>query len=74
VDRPVNVLLRPGIAPVAELAEAGVARISVGGAFSGVALAAVTRAARELREQGTSGFLDLAGEAREITTEALRRR
>ncbi|MCA1683322.1 MAG: isocitrate lyase/phosphoenolpyruvate mutase family protein [Actinobacteria bacterium] len=48
VDRPVNVLVRPGLATVADLAEAGVARISVGGAFSQVALAAVTRAGREL--------------------------
>jgi 2-methylisocitrate lyase-like PEP mutase family enzyme len=72
VDRPVNVLLLPGMAPVAELAEAGVARISVGGAFSGIAFGAVARAARELLEHGTTGFLDHAGEARELTTRAFR--
>ncbi|MGH8917282.1 MAG: isocitrate lyase/PEP mutase family protein, partial [Actinomycetes bacterium] len=64
VDRPVNVLALPGLAPVAELAQAGVARISVGGAFSQVALAAVTRAGRELLDHGTYGFLDLTAEGR----------
>lgn len=65
VDRPVNVLVRPGLAPVAELARSGVARISVGGAFSQVALAGVIRAGRELLDRGTYGFLDLAAEGRE---------
>ncbi|MGI9063088.1 MAG: isocitrate lyase/PEP mutase family protein [Pseudonocardiaceae bacterium] len=65
VDRPVNVLVRPGLAPVAELAEAGVARISVGGAFNRVAFAALTRAGRELLDQGTYGFMDLAAEGRQ---------
>ncbi|MBJ7594008.1 MAG: isocitrate lyase/phosphoenolpyruvate mutase family protein [Candidatus Dormibacteraeota bacterium] len=62
VDRPVNVLTLPGSPSVAELAEAGVARISVGGAFSHVAFGALTRAARELLDEGTYGFMDLAGE------------
>ena len=61
VDLPVNVLVRPGGATVAELAEAGAARISVGGAFSFVALGAVVEAAQELREGGELGFWDLAG-------------
>jgi 2-methylisocitrate lyase-like PEP mutase family enzyme len=65
VDRPLNVLVRPGLVGVAELAAAGVARISVGGAFSQVALAALTRAGRELLDQGTYGFLDLAAEGRD---------
>jgi 2-methylisocitrate lyase-like PEP mutase family enzyme len=64
VDRPVNVLAFPGVATVAELAEIGIARISVGGAFSYVALAALARAGRELLEDGTYGFLDLAAEGR----------
>ena len=64
VDRPVNVLVWPGLPPVAELAEAGVARISVGGAFSYVALAALTRAARELLDHGSYGFAELVGEGR----------
>jgi 2-methylisocitrate lyase-like PEP mutase family enzyme len=58
VDRPVNVLALPGGPPVSELAEAGVARISVGGAFAYVALGAVVEAAAELREQGTYGYWD----------------
>jgi 2-methylisocitrate lyase-like PEP mutase family enzyme len=64
VDRPVNVLARPGLAPVSQLAEAGVARISVGGAFSQVAVAAVVGAGRELLEDGTYGFTGAAGEGR----------
>ncbi len=65
VDRPVNVLVRPNLAPVAALAQAGVARISVGGAFSHVALAALTRAGRELLDSGTYQFMDLAAEGRQ---------
>jgi 2-methylisocitrate lyase-like PEP mutase family enzyme len=72
VDRPVNVLLMPGISPIEELAEAGVARISVGGTFSAVAFGALARAARELKEQGTYGFFELAREGRELTTKAFR--
>jgi 2-methylisocitrate lyase-like PEP mutase family enzyme len=56
VDRPVNVLALEGVPPVAELARAGVSRISVGGAFAFAALEAVVSAATELREQGTYGF------------------
>jgi 2-methylisocitrate lyase-like PEP mutase family enzyme len=58
VDRPVNVLTLEGVPPVAELARAGVSRISVGGAFAFAALGAVVSAATELREQGTYGFRD----------------
>jgi 2-methylisocitrate lyase-like PEP mutase family enzyme len=61
VERPVNVLALPNAPTVAELADAGVARISVGGAFAFAALGAVVEAARELREQGTYGFWKLAG-------------
>ncbi len=56
VDRPVNVLARPGGPTVGELADAGVARVSVGGALCFAALGAVTEAATELLEQGTFGF------------------
>jgi len=66
VDRPVNVIVRPGGPTVAELATAGVARISVGGSLAWVAVAAVTAAARELREEGTVGFLDQAVEGARI--------
>ena len=37
VDLPVNVLARPGAPTVAELAQLGVARVSVGGGFAFVA-------------------------------------
>jgi 2-methylisocitrate lyase-like PEP mutase family enzyme len=56
VDAPVNVLAGPATPPVAELAEAGVARISVGGSFLYTALGAVLAAARELLDQGTYGY------------------
>ncbi len=61
VDLPVNVLALPGVPSVAELAEIGVKRISVGGAFAFVALGAVVQAGRELLDKGTYGFWDLAG-------------
>ena len=56
VDRPVNVLLLPGGPSVAELAEAGASRISVGGALAWVAWGAVADAARELLASGTHGY------------------
>ncbi|HEV7772995.1 MAG TPA: isocitrate lyase/phosphoenolpyruvate mutase family protein [Conexibacter sp.] len=58
VERPVNVLMWPGCPPVSQLAEAGVARVSVGGAFAFAAIAAVVEAARELRESGTADYLE----------------
>jgi 2-methylisocitrate lyase-like PEP mutase family enzyme len=56
VGKPVNVLALPDAPTVAELAEAGVRRISVGGTFAFAALGAVVDAAQELLEQGTYGF------------------
>lgn len=56
VDRPVNVLALPGGPSVAELGAAGVARISVGGAFAFAALGGLVEAARELLDQGTYGY------------------
>lgn len=56
VDRPVNVLALPNGPTVAELAEAGVSRVSVGGAFAFAALDALAQAGREFIEQGTYGF------------------
>jgi 2-methylisocitrate lyase-like PEP mutase family enzyme len=61
VDRPVNVLARPGAPNVAELGSVGVKRISVGGAFAYAALGALVSAARELKEHGTYGFWVTAG-------------
>jgi 2-methylisocitrate lyase-like PEP mutase family enzyme len=60
VDRPVNFLALAGSPPVAELAAAGVRRISVGGAFAFAALGALVEAARELREDGTYGYWESA--------------
>jgi 2-methylisocitrate lyase-like PEP mutase family enzyme len=60
VDRPVNVLARPGVPSVEELAAVGVRRISVGGAFAFAALGAAVEAARELREHGTYAYLERA--------------
>ena len=56
VDRPVNVLPRPGTPSVADLGALGVRRISVGGSFCWTAVAAVVRAATELRDHGTYDF------------------
>lgn len=56
VDLPVNVLVRPGGPTVAELAEMGVKRVSVGGAFAFAGLAALARAASEFLNEGTYGF------------------
>jgi 2-methylisocitrate lyase-like PEP mutase family enzyme len=61
VDRPVNVLATPRAPTVRELAQAGVSRVSVGGAFAFVALGATVEAARELLEQGTYSFWERAG-------------
>jgi 2-methylisocitrate lyase-like PEP mutase family enzyme len=61
VARPVNILARPGLPPVAELAAAGVSRVSVGGGFAFAALGALVEAAEELRGDGSYGFLALAG-------------
>jgi len=63
VGRPVNVLALASCPPVAELAAAGVARISVGGAFSRVAYGALADAATELRDQGTIGTAVSGGQA-----------
>jgi 2-methylisocitrate lyase-like PEP mutase family enzyme len=56
VDRPVNVLMGPGGATVAELAALGVRRVSVGGSLARAAFGAFLRAAKELKERGTFGF------------------
>ncbi|MEK7830592.1 MAG: isocitrate lyase/phosphoenolpyruvate mutase family protein, partial [Acidobacteriota bacterium] len=62
VDRPVNVVM--GLQGVrlslAELAELGVRRVSVGSALARAALGAFLRAAREMRESGTFEFSDQA--------------
>ena len=62
VGVPVSVLALAATPPVAELAAAGVARVSVGGAFAFAALGGVVEAARELREEGTFGYWTRAAE------------
>jgi 2-methylisocitrate lyase-like PEP mutase family enzyme len=71
VDRPINVLVVPGLPPVAELAEAGVTRVSIGSAFAYDAYGALIQAATEFRNAGTYGFLDRSLSAyRELAREA----
>jgi 2-methylisocitrate lyase-like PEP mutase family enzyme len=67
VDRPVNVLALPATPPVAELAELGVGRVSVGGGFARLALTAVIDAGRELLDQGTYGYWDRVIAGRPVT-------
>lgn len=62
VDKPVNVVMGLQGKPlsVAELAEAGVKRVSVGGSFARAALAAMVRAAEEVRDAGTFAYAEEA--------------
>ncbi len=57
--KPVNVLVGTDFTTVAELARAGVRRVSVGGALARAAWSGFLAAAREIAEQGT--FTKLAG-------------
>src|SRR5215211_436960 len=70
VGLPVNVLVLPGMPSVSELAEAGVSRISVGGAFAFAAYGAATAASRELLERGTYGYWETATSGAKATHEA----
>ena len=72
VDRPVNVLVRPGLPTIAELAAVGVARISVGGSFAFGAYAALVDAATELRDAGTYGYGTRVGAHRQTVNDAFR--
>jgi 2-methylisocitrate lyase-like PEP mutase family enzyme len=71
LDRPVNVIARAGAPSVSELAEAGVSRVSVGGAFAYAALGALVDAATEFRDQGTYGYLRVAATGRQAVTDAM---
>jgi 2-methylisocitrate lyase-like PEP mutase family enzyme len=73
VDLPVNVLVLPGMPSVSELAEAGVSRISVGGAFAYAALGAAADAGRELLEKGTYGYWETAAKGAKAAREAFGR-
>lgn len=69
VDRPVNVVmgLQGAQLSLAELAEIGVKRVSVGSALSRAALGAFLGAAREMREHGTFSFSAEAVSYRDIS-------
>lgn len=68
VDKPVNVVmgLRGPTYPVADLAEAGVCRISVGGSFARAALGALMRAAEEVLTLGRFDYTATAAPGKEI--------
>jgi 2-methylisocitrate lyase-like PEP mutase family enzyme len=69
LTKPLNVLMSavdPALT-VADLAAAGVKRVSVGGALSRLALAAFMKGAREMRESGGFTWLHDAMPAREFT-------
>ena len=72
LDRPVNVLAMPSAPPVAELAEVGVARISVGGSFAFTAFGALVAAAHELQQQGTYSYSALARGGRGAINDAFK--
>jgi 2-methylisocitrate lyase-like PEP mutase family enzyme len=71
VDRPVNVLAFAGAPAVSELAEAGVSRISVGGAFAFAAYGALADAATEFRDNGTYGYLATSATGRRAIQRAV---
>ncbi|MFN4154774.1 MAG: oxaloacetate decarboxylase [Paracoccaceae bacterium] len=60
VDKPVNVVmgLKGKSYSVAELSDAGVRRISVGGSFARAALGALMRAAEEVKSSGTFSYAE----------------
>ena len=70
VQRPVNVLALVGAPSVSELAELGVARVSVGGAFAFAAYGALAEAGRELLGGGTYGYLARTRDGRAAAGEA----
>jgi 2-methylisocitrate lyase-like PEP mutase family enzyme len=71
VDRPVNVLAWPGGPSVAELAELGVRRVSVGGSLAWNALGSLVDAATELRDHGTIGYGKGLAKGRQAFLDAL---
>ena len=71
VDRPVNVLAVAGAPSVSELAEAGVSRVSVGGAFAFAAYGALVDAATELRDKGEYGYLAQSATGRRAFRDAV---
>lgn len=72
VDLPVNVLARPNVPPLSELAALGVKRVSVGGAFAFAALGTAHRAATELLNDGTYDFMELSAAGMKAARTAFR--
>jgi 2-methylisocitrate lyase-like PEP mutase family enzyme len=70
IEAPLSVLALRGVPPVSELAELGVRRLSVGGAFAFAAYGALGDAAQELRDHGTYGYLDVAGRGGKLARSA----
>ncbi len=68
VARPVNFMagVKGRSFPVAELAAAGVRRISVAASFYRAAMTALLDAAREVQERGTFGYVDRAASSAEF--------
>jgi 2-methylisocitrate lyase-like PEP mutase family enzyme len=71
VRAPVNVLLRPSGPTVAELAAAGAARITVGGAFAFAAFGTLAELAQTLLDDGTGGDGRLSAVGRRAAQAAL---
>ncbi len=74
IDRPLNVLVRPGAPSVAELAELGAARVSVGGSFAWAAYTGLVEAGRELLGSGTYGYAERGAAGRAAVQAAFTRR
>lgn len=66
VDRPVSVMALPGMASASELAEVGVARVSVAGWFAYAAMEGLRSAAVEVLERGTFDFTHELEEVRRL--------
>jgi 2-methylisocitrate lyase-like PEP mutase family enzyme len=73
VGVPVSVLARPGVPPVERLAELGVRRLSVGGAFAFAAYGTLVEVAEELRLTGTYGYFEAAARGGKAAREAFQR-
>jgi len=72
VDKPVNVLVTGGMPSVAELADAGAARISIGGSLMYAAYSKVIEIAHELTSTGTYSYWDDAMAGRDTIRRAFR--
>lgn len=70
VEIPVSVLALPGVPPVPELAELGVRRVSVGGAFAFAAYGALIDAGRELQTTGSYGYWEAASRGGQVARNA----